>query len=453
MQKSLRVESLQVNTTNNSKQPQWAAIVGASKGVGVQTAGEKNGSEWLLESSKMQMKPKSELQHKKNKTRGSGQRHEDVKSKEPKERLIASKGRVRKWPAKIAKKETAAKESWPTLGSTIPNQTVEKSIGPMWSKAIRDGDVKAVTAVKMVVKVERVTKEVTAPYVAPKKAWAKVVKATEPGKTTKKEEPQQQAPKKVVHGLLGEAWKEALDVGLRGEKLMPAAPKRCHSAVAAFHYEETNAARVDAADVKKTQRVSFLPGEFSFFKHLLSEKNNKTYLPNDFYKYREWTNQKEGTVFLPTDFYKYREWTLQKEKTAFYPKDFFKYSEWTNEKKYVTFFPCTFFKCKEWVTERRNPSFLTGEFFDIWKLQEEENVTVSGDYKRKLDLLPEKIEASLSCFELAPELSSTKTTREQKPGMSDRSVFVTVVDGMKKCFQAPVLYGFFALTLLMWPLI
>lgn len=257
MQKSIRVELLQVNTTNNSKQPQWAAIVGTSKGVEVQTTGEKKGSEWLLESLKMQMKPKSELQHKKNKTRGSGQRHEDVKLKEPKERLFALKGRVRKWPAKIAKKETAAKESWPTLGSTIPNQTVEKSIGPMWSKAIRDGDVKAVPAVKMVVKVERVTKEVTAPYVASKKAWAKVVKATEPGKTTKKEEPQQQAPKKVVHGLLGEAWKEALDVGLRGEKLMPAAPKRCHSAVAAFHYQDTNAARVDAADVKKKQRVSF----------------------------------------------------------------------------------------------------------------------------------------------------------------------------------------------------
>ncbi|GBL50832.1 hypothetical_protein [Candidozyma auris] len=140
MQKSIRVESLQVNTTNNSKQPQWAAIVGASKGVEVQTTGVKKGSEWLLESSKMQMKPKSELQHKKNKTRGNGQRHEDVKSKEPKERLFASKGRVRKWPAKIVKKETAAKESWPTLGSTIPNQTVEKLIGPMWSKAIRDGD-------------------------------------------------------------------------------------------------------------------------------------------------------------------------------------------------------------------------------------------------------------------------------------------------------------------------
>ncbi|QEL61591.1 hypothetical protein CJJ09_003738 [Candidozyma auris] len=153
--------------------------------------GVKKGSEWLLESSKMQMKPKSELQHKKNKTRGNGQRHEDVKSKEPKERLLASKGRVRKWPAKIAKKETAAKESWPTLGSTIPNQTVEKSIGPMWSKAIRDGDVKAVPAVKKVVKVERVTKEVTAPG------------ATAAGS------------KEGGSWSLGEAWKEALDVGLR----------------------------------------------------------------------------------------------------------------------------------------------------------------------------------------------------------------------------------------------
>lgn len=366
MQKSLRVELLQVNTTNNSKQPQWAAIVGASKGVEVQTTGVKKGSEWLLESLKMKMKPKSELQHKKNKTRGSGQRHEDVKLKEPKERLLALKGRVRKWPAKIVKKEAAAKESWPTLGSTIPNQTIEKSIGPMWSKAIRDGDVKAVPAVKKFVKAERATKEIVAPYVARKMTWAKVVKATEPVKTKKESESVAAAPKNLVHKHSGSNGKEEpQDASLE-----------CKSTLQAVATGVTNPTRTrTAAETNEAEKESFLPSDFTFFKDLLLEKNHKTYLPVDFFKFKEWTSEDESLSYLPKDFFKYPEWVSENVNAVFYPKDFYKYQDWIGENDNAIFLPTDFYKYKEWTTEENSICFFPKDFFKYQDWTEIGNVS------------------------------------------------------------------------------
>ncbi|KAK8440610.1 hypothetical protein ACI3LY_004101 [Candidozyma auris] len=408
MQKSLRVESLQVNTTNNSKQPQWAAIVGASKGVEVQTAGVKKGSEWLLESSKMRMKPKSELQHKKNKTRGSGQRHEDVKLKEPKERLFASKGRVRKWPAKIAKKETAAKESWPTLGSTIPNQTVEKSIGPMWSKAIRDGDVKAVPAVKKVVKAEGAAKEIVAPYVAQKMTWAKVVKVTEPVKTTKESESAAASPKNLVHKHSVSNGKELQDASLKGKSNLQSVATGV-----------TNPARTcTAADTNEADKEFFLPSDFTFFKDLLSEKNHKTYLPVDFFKFKEWTSEDESLSYLPKDFYKYPEWVSENVNAVFYPKDFYKYQDWIGEDDNAIFFPTDFYKYKEWTTEENSICFFPKDFFKYQDWTEFGYASfLPCDFFKYKDWVREKEESSfLPCdFFKYKEWTSEKHTKSFLP--------------------------------------